>query len=374
MPSAHCPLSLPNAGILGFLRVLLVRCHLPLDQPTISVEREPILKTTKLIAAFILCALIAVPSISFAKARGGGGGFSGGSRGGGNSQSFGSRGSRTFEQNSAKPIEQSATARPATPAPQQAGGSPPAQPAAQPSFFQRNPLMAGIAGGLAGSWIGHMLFGATDSSAAGATDGTAGGFNFINILLLMLLAGGVFYYFLKVRRTPAPVLSGLTRRSTVGGPLLAESRAAVLSTETVKDIEVTAADKSAFQQLLVEIQTAWGKQDLATLRRLVTPEIFSHFSTGLAEHTSQEIQNHVEDVVLVRAEVREAWNEDSTQYATAALRWTARDYTVSLTKQPGEPGYLVEGNEKTPTESSEVWTFMRHQNGKWLLSAIQQVE
>ena len=38
------------------------------------------------------------------------------------------------------------------------------------------------------------------------------GSDFTSILLLMLLAGGGLYYFLKVRRTPAPVLSGLSRR------------------------------------------------------------------------------------------------------------------------------------------------------------------
>jgi predicted lipid-binding transport protein (Tim44 family) len=78
-------------------------------------------------------------------------------------------------------------------------------------------------------------------------------------------------------------------------------------------------------------------------------------------------------VVLLRAEVRESWTEDATQYATVILKWSARDYTVSLTKQRGESGYLIEGSEETPAESSEVWTFMRYQNGKWLLSAIQQV-
>jgi predicted lipid-binding transport protein (Tim44 family) len=44
-----------------------------------------------------------------------------------------------------------------------------------------------------------------------------------------------------------------------------------------------------------------------------------------------------------------------------------------LTKQRREPGYLIEGNKETPTEAGEVWTFMRYQNGKWLLSAIQQL-
>src|SRR5207253_1882567 len=105
----------------------------------------------------------------FAKARGGGGGYSSGSRSSGSSQGFGSRGSRTYDQNGAKPIEQTTTARPSASPTQSATGNtaPTAQPASlpQPSFLQRHPLMAGIAAGVAGSWIGHMLFGATDSSA-----------------------------------------------------------------------------------------------------------------------------------------------------------------------------------------------------------------
>jgi predicted lipid-binding transport protein (Tim44 family) len=252
----------------------------------------------------------------------------------------------------------------------------------QPSFMQRNPLMAGLAAGIAGSYIGNMLFGATNSSAStndagehvGVTDTTAGASSSTGILLLLMVLGaGAFYYFLRVRRSPTPDFSGITRSSAVSGSLLAEPSATTLRTATV-DSEVTTADKTAFQQLLIDIQTAWSKQDLSGLRRFVTPEMLNYFSTALAENTSQDIENHVEDVVLLRAEVREAWNEDATHYATVGLRWNARDYTVSLTKQRGEPGYLVEGSDETPTEAGEVWTFMRYQNGKWLLSAIQQVD
>lgn len=274
-------------------------------------------------------------------------------------------------------MEQSTTPKPLGPPP--AAGSQAPMPQANPSFLQRHPLLGGIAAGVAGSWIGHMLFGATESSAktneagesVGVADHTAGGFSFTGILLFMLLAGGSLYYFLKVRRTPAPVLSGLNRRSVVDGALIAEPVPLILQTATV-DAEVTSADKAAFQQLLIEIQTAWGTQDLAGLRRFVTPEMLAYFSTALAEQASQELQNHVEEVVLGRAEVQEAWTEGATQYATAQLNWSARDYTVSLTKQRGESGYLVEGSEDTPVETSEVWTFMRYQHGKWLLSAIQQ--
>ncbi|MCE9535997.1 MAG: TIM44-like domain-containing protein [Nitrospirae bacterium] len=339
---------------------------------------------TKLIAATIVLSLIGVPTLSFAKARGGsGGGFSSGSRSGSTGSSIGSRGSRTYDQNGAKPIQQSATPKPAT-APQAtaAGQAPATQPASQPSFLQRNPLLAGIAGGLAGSWLGHMLFGATESSAktseAGEPVGEAtqatGASNSTGILLfLMLLGAGTLFYFLKVRRPAIPDFSGITRSSAVGESLLTEPSATTGLTSTVVS-DVTAADKASFQQLLTDIQTAWSKQDLAGLRRFVTPEMLTYFSTALAENTSQDIENHVEDVVLGRAEVRESWTEDATQYATVSLHWSARDYTISLTKQRGEAGYLVEGNQEKPSESSEVWTFMRFQDGKWLLSAIQQVD
>ena len=114
----------------------------------------------------------------------------------------------------------------------------------------------------------------------------------------MLLGAGAFYYFLKVRRSPSltfPESRGAAQSAAV---LLAEPSATTLRTATV-DNEVTSADKAAFQQLLIDIQTAWSKQDLAGLRRSVTPEMLTYFSTALAEQTSQDIENHVEEVVLL---------------------------------------------------------------------------
>ena len=349
-----------------------------------SMERILILHTTKLIAAGLVLVLVGLPTISFAKARGGGGGFSSGSRSSGSSGSMGSRGSRTYQDNGAKPIEQSTTARPsATPPPSMAGSPSTASrpaPAAQPSWFQRNPLLAGIAGGLAGTWLGHMIFGATDTSARtteGAEGEQAAGGSSSNgmLLLLMIMGGGALWWYMRSRRTPAPNFAGLSRTSAASGSLLAESSRAgfgAASAAAVED-EITSADKAAFQQALIDIQTAWGHQDLAGLRRLVTPEMLDYFSTGLAEQASEGVANRVEDVILGRAEVRESWSEGATQYATVGLSWNAKDYTIALSKQPGEQGYLVEGSAELPVETTEVWTFMRFGSGKWLLSAIQQM-
>lgn len=75
---------------------------------------------------------------------------------------------------------------------------------------------------------------------------------------------------------------------------------------------------------------------------------------------------------VAQGDVRESWSEDGTDYATVDLRWNACDYTVSTTIPRGEPGYLIEGSEETAIEAYETWTFMRVQNGRWILSAIQQ--
>ena len=223
-----------------------------------------------------------------------------------------------------------------------------------------------------------MLFGATDSSARVSEEARDGGSEPSGsgspalLILLMLLGAGAAYYFMRTRRTPAPDFAGLTRSATPDTSVEHVSTGGIQS--KALETEVTPGDEAAFRQILIDVQTAWGKGDLAGLRRLVTPEMLFYFSTGLSENTSQEVENRVEDIRIVKAEVRETWMDDATQYATLLLRWMALDYTVSLAKRSGEPGYVIEGSEQTPREAGETWTFMRYQNGKWLLSAIQQQE
>ncbi len=336
------------------------------------------MKRSHLIAVCLIASLIGAPTLSFAKARGGGGGFSRGSQSGGYG-SMGSRGSRTHQDNGAKPIEQSTTAKPSTATPpSNAANGPMGQPApaTSPSWFQRNPLLAGIAGGLAGTWIGHMLFGATESSAKD-TDTESGSApapsNSLGlILLLMAIGAGAFYFFRKSRPTPAPVFTGLARSTAARGSLLDVSANNTIQEPDTKTYTVTTEDKATFQQLLTDIQSAWSTQDVAAMRRFVTPEMLSYFSSALAEDQSRDVQNRVEGVELLKGDVREAWSEDNKDYATVDLRWNARDYTVSTTIPCGQPRYLIEGSEDTSTELCEVWTFIRVRDGRWLLSAIQQ--
>jgi predicted lipid-binding transport protein (Tim44 family) len=212
----------------------------------------------------------------------------------------------------------------------------------------------------------------TDADAPAAeTNNTTEDFSSAGILLaLLLLAAATVFYFLKIQRPSLPNFSGITGRDPSNDNL--PTRRSATTKQKLSADSITSDDKAAFQQLLIDVQRAWSKQDLTELRQFVTPEMLTYFSAALADNTSQGIQNHVDNVVLLRAEILEAWTEQARHYVTAGLRWSALDYNLSLTKQRGEPGYLVEGSEEIPTESGEAWTFMRIPDGKWLLSTIQQ--
>lgn len=189
------------------------------------------------------------------------------------------------------------------------------------------------------------------------------------LLLLLFLGAATVFYYLKIQRPSLPDFSGLAGRD----PAL-DNRSETPSRTHKRNLsidQVTSADKATFQQLLSDVHAAWSRQDLAGLRQFVTPDMLNYFNAALADHIKQDIHNHVEDVILLQAEVLEAWMEDTAYHVSAGLRWSARDYDLSLTKQRGEPGYVVRGSEETPTESREIWTFVRDQDGKWLLSAIQ---
>jgi len=130
------------------------------------------------------------------------------------------------------------------------------------------------------------------------------------------------------------------------------------------DVGLTPDDFNAFEKTLGEVQSAYSAEDLARLRRLVTPEMLSYFSEELSENASKGVVNRVSDVKLLQGDLAEAWREGATDYATVAMRFSLKDETIDR-----DSGRVLQGG---PDEATEVWTFMRVRGGHWLVSAIQQ--
>lgn len=334
-------------------------------------------KPTTILVAILAAGLVLLPALVEAKAGRGG--------------SIGSRGTRTYDAApatptapSAAPVQRTVTPPPAQTQPQAAPARPAtaagAPAAAQPGFFNR-PFMPALMGGLIGMGIGGLLFGGGLFGEGGLG---AMGFGGIVGLLLQLalvffivrlamnffrrrqqpaMAGGPQNYQQQYDRAPVSDIPPQPQARTgnvAGGAMLGGAAAPAL--------QINDADFEAFQQALSEIQTAWSKGDLEALRSHVTPEMLGYFSRELSLLASQGLSNHVEDVTLEQGDLAEAWSEDGIDYATVAMRWSALDYTTDAS------GKVVEGSRTERGMSTETWTFLRAgQNGRWILSAIQQV-
>jgi predicted lipid-binding transport protein (Tim44 family) len=288
------------------------------------------------------------------------------------SGSSGSRGGRTFSAPSATttapraaPIERSMTqpSRPSTGVSQTANQT-------RPGLLGGGLFGGGLLGGLAAGFIGAGLFGMLFGH--GFLGGMGGFASFLGLLLqiaLVVIVARLAWAWWQRRNQPA----------TAGGPSLRDSFAGGQSNggsfmgfgggsaaPADQPIEVTPGDFDTFEKLLGEIQTAYGREDLAALRTLVTPEMLSYYSEDFSRNASRGVINQIADVKLLQGDLSEAWSEGSDEYATVAMRYSLNDKMVDRAT-----GRVV---EEEPSEATEFWTFRRARGGNWVLSAIQQTE
>lgn len=310
--------------------------------------------------------------------------------------SFGSRGARTFQSapptrtapQPAAPVERSMT-------PNTGQAANPATNAARPgAAAQQRP---GFMGGFGGAMIGGLLMGGLFGMLMGQGFGGLAGM--FGMLMQVLLIGGAIWLalrFFRSRQASGPAMAGAgagggnfnagggnfnyrdaapadTGKANGGSrsfsiPSIGGSRTDAAPQQPVsQDITVSGDDLDAFQRLLTEVQEAFGREDHKALRRLVTPEMVSYLSEELADNAQNGVRNDVTDVQLLQADVAESWSEGDRDYATAAMNYSSIDVTRNRTT-----GEIVEGDADEPTETTELWTFVRQNGGDWQLSAIQQ--
>ena len=307
------------------------------------------------------CALVAVLAlaVSDADARAGRGG-SFGSRGG---QTYSappstatSPGARSIERSMTQPGQSGSTFGQRAPTPSPAGG-----------FFNRPGFLGGMFAGFLGAGLLGMLFG------HGFMGGLGGGFASMLGLMLQIGIVAIIGYLLWTwwqRRNQPALASGPALRDYASGDARPQmgfgggapaSRARASGTD---EVGLTPDDFNAFEKILTDVQAAYSAEDLARLRREVTPEMLSYFSEDLATNASKGVVNRVSDVKLLQGDLAEAWREGDTDYATVAMRYSLNDQMVDR-----DSGRMVEAGAD---EATEVWTFQRARGGKWLVSAIQQ--
>jgi len=303
------------------------------------------------IAVVLSLAVPLVLAISAADARVGGG------------SSSGSRGSRTF---TAPPSTSTApgTAQPMNRSFTQPGSPGAAAQAPAKGGFFNSPgrsMLGGLAAGFLGAGLLGMLFG---GGMMGGLGGLSSIFGLIlQIGLIVIVVRLAMKWWQRRHETaaayaaPAPAPGAQSNFRTGTGFGLGSGTA---------PLEILPADYEAFERLLGEVQDAWSNEDTARLHTLATPEMVSYFTKDLEANRARNVVNKVADTKLLQGDLAEAWREGDTDYASVALRYSLIDKNLDRTN-----GQVVEGND-TPTEATEVWTFVRPRGSNWELSAIQQ--
>jgi predicted lipid-binding transport protein (Tim44 family) len=234
---------------------------------------------------------------------------------------------------------------------------------ARPSFW------GGFGGGLLGGFLFSGLFGMMFGYGFGGFGG---------VLALLIQIGLVFFVvrLLFGRRPamaggPSPYSGGPSPRdwqsSGNSGTRSSAPRSRASARAGTRDqLGLTDRDLGVFEERLAGLQDAYAREDYDALRQITTPEVMGYLAEELGSNASKGLRNEVYDVRLINGDIAQAWREGSTEYATVAMLYESRDVT-----RERATGRIVSGEDR-PTQATEIWTFVRTNGGKWLVSAIQE--
>jgi predicted lipid-binding transport protein (Tim44 family) len=313
-------------------------------------------------AAILLAATLGVGD---AYARAGGGG------------SFGSRGSRSFSMPSAtptaprvSPFERGPGASTLNPGLQRPGFN-------RPGGFFGGGFGRGFMGGLLGAGLLGLLFGHGLFGGLGGLVSMLG--LFLQIGLIVLLVSLAIAWFRR-RQQPHPAFAGAPSGMSYGAGAAPPDETQAYRTASAPlgggsapattPIDIDKSDYDTFESRLSEIQDAYGRGDLETLRRLTTPEMADEFAQELAANTRRGVVDKVSGARLIQGDLSEAWQEPGAEYASVAMRYSVLNPIVEQATSR-----VVSGSATVPEEVTEVWTFKRGPGGSardWQLSAVQQ--
>ncbi len=288
---------------------------------------------------------------------------------GGGGRSFGSRGSRSYQSSpsGAQPLQRST-------APQSAPSQPYAAPNPGVNPSTSRPFLSGLAGGVVGAGLGHLLFGGGGGMGGyGGGYGGGGGGGIFPLILIGLLVFFGYRYFRKRNASMFNMFGGNAGSQVMPMNGVANGYTPTPPANLGQDMNVSSSDIEAFKQLFLDVQRAWSEQNINKMRLCMTPEMVGYFNDELAANISRGVSNQVERISIRDVETVEAWQEDNLQFASMRMQWDACDYDVRLDRQPTDADYIASGSKERPETVQEQWTFSRAAQGRWLLSAIQQL-
>lgn len=224
----------------------------------------------------------------------------------------------------------------------------PAPGAPAPSGASR--WLGPLAGLAAGGLLASLFMG----------EGAGGAFGSV-LMILVLVAGGVFIFRLLRRPSPQPVqYAGTTENARNDLPAMGGASApAVATTMTARGARPAWFEEAAFareaKKHFIRLQDANDRGDLNDIREFVTPEMYAEISLQIQERAGQPNKT---EVVTLNADIADVITDGDL--VIASVRFT---------------GLIREAVNAAAESFSETWHIQKPQsqaNAAWLVAGIQQ--
>jgi predicted lipid-binding transport protein (Tim44 family) len=288
----------------------------------------------------------------------------------GGGMSSGSRGSRSF----------SSPSQPYSAPSQTSPSTAPSQPMSPQMPLQQPSIWRSLAMGVAGGFLGSLLFGGL-SHGMGMGGFGGSGIGFLDIILI----GGLLYILYKFikRRKEAESAAGYysqTGASPSAGPQTGFADTSRDQGYAQGDVQTGLShirqmdpsfDEARYRDLCMDnffkIQGAWINRDMTVVKNILTQEMFDILQKDVDKLKAEKKINKLDNIAVRSVEITEAWQEGGMDFITVRFLANLLDYTVS------ESGELLSGSKTEPVKFEEYWTFTRPVgNNTWQLSAINQ--
>jgi predicted lipid-binding transport protein (Tim44 family) len=242
--------------------------------------------------------------------------------------------------------------------------------------FGRSPFWSGIAGGIAGGFIGNMLFG---GRAHAGPMGSGGGPGLLDLLIIGALVYFGYRYFVRRKGQQSTYYGeGPSDNPEYGAPYSGGREAYIPQMNEVERglEEIRRFDPSfntekfleTAEDLFFRIQAAWMNRSLDGVENLLTREMRDYFSGEFARMKQQQVVNHLENIAVRKVEAAEVWQEAGRDYITVLFSANLLDYTVD-----DNTGKVVNGDKLNPVKFQEFWTFSCDIGDRsWQLAGINQ--
>ncbi len=245
-------------------------------------------------------------------------------------------------------------------------------------------FLYGLGGGLAGSMIGSLLFGRSGYGMGGGMGG--GGFGFGDILILLIIAGVLFWVYrrYKARKQMEMSTSSATGYNSYayneqqpaydyGNPAYNTQPSGDPVGDGLRHIgEMDPTfNADAFcekaEDLFFKIQGGWTRRDLTAISDLLTTQMRETFQGDINRYIADKKINRLENIAVRNVEIVDAVQDRGEEYITVRYTASLLDFTTD------ESGSVLSGSSTDPVKFLEYWTYTRRVGERtWRLSGITQ--